>query len=101
VEAVAFTVGDEASPVAFSLAFIYGGTLWVRMVGLEYGPGGDTGEPTPRYLSTVRSISPLDRGLQSINVGAGVADFKRRRGATASQMVALAPPPGITTYPRG
>jgi predicted N-acyltransferase len=100
VEAVAFTVGDEASPVAFSLAFIYGGTLWVRMVGLEYGPGGDTGGAYPAVLIYGPVHFALDRGLQSINVGAGVADFKRRRGATSEPRWSLiAPPPGITTSP--
>lgn len=99
-EAVAFTVGDEASPVAFSLALIYGGTLWVRMVGLEYGPGGDTGGAYPAVLIYGPVQFAFDRKLHSVNVGAGVGDFKRRRGATSEPRWSLiAPPPGITASP--
>jgi len=99
-EAVAFTVGDESSPAAFSLALVYGDTLWVRMVGLEYGPGGDTGGAYPAVLIYGPVQFALDRKLRSVNVGAGAGDFKRRRGATnRSRWSLIAPPPGITVSP--
>jgi predicted N-acyltransferase len=99
-EAVAFTVGDEASPAAFSLALIYGETLWVRMVGLEYGPDGDTGGAYPAVLIYGPVQFALERDLKFVNVGAGVGDFKRRRGAISEPRWSLiAPPPGITASP--
>ncbi|AJM77192.1 GNAT family N-acetyltransferase [Rathayibacter toxicus] len=92
-EAIAFYVGDESSPAAFSLAVVYGDTLWVRMVGMEYGPVGDTSGAYAGVLIYGPVKWAAERGLANINVGGGVRDFKRRRGAIAEPRWSLIRPP--------
>jgi hypothetical protein len=90
-EAVVFWYGDD-EPVAFCLALVHAGTLWVRLVGLTYGEDGSTQGRYPGVLVHGPVAYAAERGLRAVDLGAGLADFKRRRGATTQSRWSLLAP---------
>jgi len=96
-EAVIFYYGPREQPSAFSLALIESDRLWVRLVGLDYGPDGETFGRYPGVLAYGPAVFAAKRGLLEVNVGAGNSTFKRHRGAVAEpRWSLLKPPAGVT-----
>ena len=93
--AVVFFYGPLEKPTAFSLAIAAYGTLWMRLVGLNYDDNGNTEGQYPGVLAIGPAVYAAEHGLGSVNVGAGTSDFKRYRGAKATpRWSLLRPPPG-------
>jgi hypothetical protein len=90
-----FHVGPVEAPSAFSLGVEYGGTLWIRLVGLRYDDDGGTSGRYPSVLVYGPVAHAAGRGLGAVNLGAGLSDFKRRRGATAEPRWTLLKPPFV------
>lgn len=96
-EAVAFIYGPVDCPSAFSLALVAANRLWVRLVGLDYGPSGDTQGRYPGVLAYGPVAFGALRGLEAVNLGAGNAAFKRHRGAqNSARWSLLFPPAGVS-----
>ncbi|MFJ4036912.1 GNAT family N-acetyltransferase [Microbacterium sp. NPDC090007] len=96
---IIFYYGPRANPVAFSLALVEAGRLWVRLVGLDYGPAGDTSGRYPGVLVYGPVSYAAEHGLRHISVGAGNSTYKRHRGAEVEpRWSLLRPPQGVAVH---
>ncbi|MBT2504245.1 GNAT family N-acetyltransferase [Curtobacterium sp. ISL-83] len=98
--AVAFWYGARADPTAFALALVYDGVLWLRLVGLRYDEHGGTSGRYPGVLVFGPVRVAAEEGLAAVDLGAGLADFKGRRGAQNDARWSAILPAGLPVDPR-
>lgn len=90
--AIGFWYGERSAPTAFALALVQDGVLWVRLVGLRYDEHGGTSGRYPGVLVFGPVRLAAAEGLVAVDLGAGLADFKGRRGArTEARWSAILP----------
>ncbi|GAA3850952.1 hypothetical protein GCM10022243_15960 [Saccharothrix violaceirubra] len=93
-QAVVFLARLDGRPVAFSLAYEFGGRLWMRVVGLDYDRAPACGAYfTTYFYEPVRYA--LARGLREIDFGMESFEGKLRRGARLRPQWAVASVPGV------